>query len=152
MQQSHFNVHTSPGRCPVACVPSAPSKVAALSSDEVLRRYAEQDELVTADQLASLLSERVDQAVSLVARWIVGRRVVSLSLNGYLQLPLFQFHRETLAPRPEMIAILDVLSAQLDEEAVAAWFVTPNPELEGHWPLRLLLRDSLAVLRAARTG
>lgn len=128
-----------------------PSARVDLSDDELLRRYDAVDGLTTGDHLAWLMSDCVEQAVSVVARWIVARRVVCLRAQGQLLLPWFQFDRTTMTPRPEVVAVVDALHEWLDDGGVATWFVTPHGALEGQWPLRALRLDPSAVLNVARS-
>lgn len=121
-----------------------------LSDDEMLRRYETAGGLTTGDHLAWLLSERVEQPISVVARWIVAQRVVCWKTKGQMLLPWFQFDRSPMAPRQEVVAVVDALHEWLDDGGIAMWFVTPHPMLDGQWPLRALRLSSLAVLSAAR--
>ncbi len=121
-----------------------------LDGDELLRRYQAHGGLTTGDQLAFLLSDRVDQAISVVARWIVDHRVICFSPHGQLLLPMFQFERATLLPRPAVVMVLDELGHSLSDTDIAAWFGTPEASLGGQWPMHVLQRDAAAVQLAAR--
>jgi len=122
----------------------------AIGGDELLRRYEENGGLVTGDHLAGLLSDRVDQAISMVARWILAHRVVYLRSQGQLLLPWFQFDRQRLAPCPELTDVVGALWERCEDSEIAAWFVTRHAALEGQWPLHALRTDLPAVLHAAR--
>jgi hypothetical protein len=123
----------------------------AMDGDELLRRYQAYGGIAGGDQLANLLNDRVDQAISVVARWIVDHRVISFSLRGQLLLPVFQFESTTLLPRREVVMVLDELSQRLNDTDIAAWFVSPEARLGGQLPIDVLQRDTAAVQHAART-
>lgn len=125
-------------------------KPVAMDRDELLRRYQVHGGLTTGDQLAHQLSDRVEQAISVVARWIVDHRVICFSPHGQLLLPRFQFERATLSPRPAVVMALDELGHNLSDADIAAWFVTPEASLGGQWPMHVLQWDAVAVQRAAR--
>jgi hypothetical protein len=123
-----------------------------ICGSELLHRYEQVGGLVTGDHLAWLLTDRVEQAISVVARWIITHRVVSLRPHGQLLLPWFQFDRQRLVPCPEVTAVIAVLRDRWDESEIAAWFVTQNPVLQGQWPVRAMQSDMASVLRAASTA
>lgn len=135
----------------VASEAPVPSARVDLADDELLRRYDAAGGLTTGDHLAWLMSDCVEQAVSVVARWIVANRVVCLKTQGQLLLPWFQFDRTSMTLRPEVVAVVDALHEWLDDGGVASWFVTPHTELEGQWPLRALRLYPSAVLNVARS-
>jgi hypothetical protein len=70
-------------------VPAGPTQFNPVTMDreELLRRYQVHGGLTTGEQLAHLLGDRVEQAISVVARWIVDQRVICFSLYGQLLLP-----------------------------------------------------------------
>lgn len=104
----------------------------------------------TGDEIAYLLSETVEQAISVVAKWVVAQRVVFLSFEGQLLLPMFQFERERLALRPSVVGAIDELMPRMGSKEIAAWFVTPEPSLGGCRPIEALEVDPVAVRCAAR--
>ncbi len=127
-----------------------PFNQVSMDGGELLRRYQAHGGLTTGDQLACLLSDRMEQPISVVARWIVDQRVICFSPRGQLLLPIFQFERATLSPRPTVAMVLDELGRNLSDADIAAWFVTPEASLDGQWPMHVLQRDAVAVQRAAR--
>jgi len=130
-------------------VPPSRSTVIPLDDDELLSRYAGVGGLLSGDQVAQRMSTHTDQAISLVARWIVGRRVVYVSLNRQIMLPVFQFDWDHGIPYSVVTEALDALRCWQDDRQIATWFVTPNSALNERWPLRLLHQDDRAVLSAA---
>lgn len=133
--------------------PQAPlsrSTLILLGDDELRSRYTLVGGLVSGDHVAERMSDHTDQAISLVAKWIVAQRVVYVSLNGQLMLPAFQFDWVHGIPYSVVTDALDALRYWQDDREIASWFVTPNMSLNDEWPLSLLHHDNCAVLSAAR--
>ena len=106
--------------------------------------------LVSGDELAYLLGRRSKQPISTVARWIVGRQVVSFEWQSQTMLPLFQFDPSDLALRPCVAEIVRELVHTHDDWEAAWWFVSPNAWLDGAMPVERVDDDAPAVLDAAR--
>lgn len=106
--------------------------------------------IVSGEGLARLLRVRHDQPVSLVARWLVGRSILSLDWRGQTWIPLFQFDRDTMKPRTCVFDIVRELAAAFDDWEMSLWFATPSTWLGDVAPLSMLDRDPRAVLRAAQ--
>ena len=62
--------------------------------------------VATGDEVAGLMQKHWDQAVSTVARWIVGRSVLSFTWQSQTLLPLFQFDLASMSLRPCVTAVL----------------------------------------------
>ncbi len=114
--------------------------------------------LVSGDDLAELIRHRCEvagwlpesQPVSLVARWIVTRSVVSLNSPWGPMFPLFQFDLPTASVVDAMAPLLDELRPVFDDVELALWFVTPNEWLGGSRPVSAMHHSLPAVLQAAR--
>lgn len=106
--------------------------------------------VVTSDQFIGLLRRRASQPISVLARWIVAREVVSLSWHGQVMIPLFQFDAARMELLESIPPILGELVGVFDDWDIAQWFATPNAWTEGVAPAEVLRRDGLAVLKAAR--
>lgn len=114
--------------------------------------------LVSGDDLAELIRHRCEVAgwlpesmpVSLVARWIVARSVVSLDSPWGPLFPLFQFDLPTASVVDAMGPLLDELRPVFDDVELALWFVTPNDWLGGARPVSAMHHSLPAVLQAAR--
>ena len=113
--------------------------------------FARTGGLATGDQVAQRLSAHSDQAVSLVARTIVNRRVVTFELRTSILIPLFQFDIRRMRVRSEVSALLLELNDVLDDWDVALWFAQPNDWLQGIAPVDSFLNDPEATYKAART-
>ena len=114
--------------------------------------------LVSGDDLADLIRHRCEVAgwlpdsepVSLVARWIVTRAVVSLDSPWGPMFPLFQFDLPTASVIDAMTPLLNELRPVFDDVELALWFVTPNDWLAGARPVSAMHHSFPAVLQAAR--
>lgn len=106
--------------------------------------------IVTGDAYGALLRLRCDRPVSVLARWIVDRRVVSLEAGGQLWLPLFQFDPATAAVREDVAPVIAQLINVFDALELADWFVSQNAWLGDATPLAMLASDAAAVMQAAR--
>lgn len=117
--------------------------------DSLTERYVASGGLISGDRLATRLSDHVDQAISLVARWIIMRRIICLRCQGQLMLPIAQLDSAGLYPCVTVEQAIKRLPSHWDELAIATWFVTPTPVLKGRWPISCLAVEPVAVLSAA---
>jgi hypothetical protein len=106
--------------------------------------------LVRGDEIARGLGERLEQPISVVARWIVSRTVVSFDWRSQILLPLFQFDAADMLPRPAIAAVVQELMNVFDDWELAVWFAQPNGLLRYAAPVDAIARDASAVLSAAR--
>jgi hypothetical protein len=117
---------------------------------EVLRAFGRTGGIVSGDELTFLLRTRTSQPISMLARWIVERRVVSFGWHGEYLVPMFQFDRADMTVRRPVSAILDELDGTFDDWDLATWFALPNTWLDDEAPVDVLSRDPHATLQAAR--
>ena len=114
--------------------------------------------VVNGDDLAELIRHRCEVAgwlpdslpVSLVARWIVSRAVVTLDSPWGPLFPLFQFDLPTASVVDGMAPLLEELRPVFDDVELALWFVTPNDWLAGARPASAMHHSFSSVLQAAR--
>jgi hypothetical protein len=120
--------------------------------------FADTGGMASGDELAQRLVDSAShaggasglQAISLVARWIVSRAVVTvLGPHGWM-LPMFQFDLATATIRPSMAPVLAELHGIFDDAEVALWFVSSNSWLEGDRPAMVMHKNLPGVLHAAR--
>ncbi|MGE0347942.1 hypothetical protein [Hydrogenophaga sp.] len=120
--------------------------------------FADIGGLVSDDELADLIRAQctddsqplVSQPISLVARWIVAQRVLTVESPWGRMLPLFQFDLPRAAVHPGMRLLLAELRGVLDDVELALWFVTPNEWLGGARPALAMQTMLPAVRDAAR--
>ena len=106
--------------------------------------------LATGDEVAGMLRARNEQPISMLARWIVGRSVVSFSWHSRIMLPLFQFHRESMCPCAGTSAVIAELVDSFDDWDLSSWFASPNAWIGGAAPAALVQSHPQCVLEAAR--
>jgi len=116
----------------------------------VLDAYGRTGGLASGDEVTFMLRRRTSQPISMLARWIVEQRVVSLGWQGEYLLPMFQFDRSDMALRPPVAAVLDEFDGTFDDWDLATWFALPNSWLADEAPIDVLDVDAGAVLQAAR--
>lgn len=114
------------------------------------RTFVDTGGIVTGDQLVDLLRKRASQPISVLARWIVAREVVSISSRGHLLIPLFQFDARSMELLACMPPILGELVGSFDDWELAQWFATPNAWTDDVAPAEMVFHDGRAVLEAAR--
>ena len=114
------------------------------------RAFRQGGGIVSGDQLAHLLRSTSWQPISLLARWIVGRKVISFDWHANTMLPLFQFDPSSMTIRQCVSQILRELTEVFDDWELAWWFAQPNAWLDHHAPVAVLDLDAKAVLDAAR--
>ena len=85
-----------------------------------------------------MLRRRTSQPVSMLARWIVERRVVSFGWQGEYLLPMFQFDRAEMTVRRHVSAVLDEFDGTFDDWDLATWFALPNAWLGDDTPVDVL--------------
>jgi hypothetical protein len=59
--------------------------------DVVAAFFAARGGLKSGDEVVALMRKHFDQPISVLAHWIVERKLLSLRLNGQLLIPMFQF-------------------------------------------------------------
>lgn len=130
--------------------PSTQDRLQVQQFDLMERAFRPGGGLVGGDELARLLRSRYWQPISVLARWIVGREVVSFEWQSNTMLPLFQFDLSTMTVRPRVADILSEITDVFDDWDVALWLAQPNAWLDDDAPVAVLELDSQAVLDAAR--
>jgi len=106
--------------------------------------------VATGNDVAERLRVTVRQPLSVLARWIVDRHVITFSCGAGPMLPLFQFDFDQGCIRLGAAAALSELAGVMSDDEVARWFVQPNTWLNGAIPAQTLMIDFPAVLAAAR--
>lgn len=107
--------------------------------------------LTSGDAVARLLRKRSDQPISMLARWIVERTIVSVEWQSQLLIPLFQFDQRDMSLRPCVAQVVQELRSVFDDWELALWFTQPNIWLRDAAPVDVVQRETAAVLEAART-
>ena len=102
------------------------------------------------DELALFLRSHCDQPVSMLARWIVQRQVLSFAWRAQTLIPMFQFELKRCSIRAGLTETITELAAAFDEVETVVWFARPNCWLAGAAPADVMIADAPAVRHAAR--
>lgn len=118
--------------------------------NELERAFSANGGMASTDEITMMLRARTDQPISVLARWIVSRKVVSVKSHSGTMLPLFQFSRCDMELRPRVVHLLEELEPVLTDWEVALWFARPNAWLGNAAPVQAIEVDARAVHDAAR--
>lgn len=130
-----------------------PAPVQSLEERQVLsmeRAFRGHGGLASGEDLSLRLRARCDQPISLLARWIVSRTILSVSWRTQTLIPMFQFDPHDMSLRPSVTQVFGELRDVFDDWELALWFAQPNAWLKDASPVDLLVIDPAAVLDAAR--
>jgi hypothetical protein len=114
------------------------------------RAFSVHGGMASGEEVARQLRQRCDQPISMLARWIVSRTVVSIAWRAQTLLPTFQFDRRDMSLRTPVVQAIAELRDVFDDWDLALWFAQPNAWLKDSSPVDLLAQDDTAVLQAAR--
>ena len=126
-------------------------RTAELTLNPTLAMFSEHGGVAHADEVLQYLRPHCNQPMSMLARWIASRDVLSIDVHGEHWLPLFQFDLGVGSIRPEAVQLFTTLTPVFDACELASWFVEPNVWLGGVAPARKWSLDFQSVLQAART-
>jgi hypothetical protein len=100
--------------------------------------------------MALFLRSHCDQPVSMLARWIVRRQLVSFVWRSQTLIPVFQVDLQSCSVRAGIPETIAELTDAFDDAETITWFATPNGWLCGAAPADRVASDMQAVLQAAR--
>ncbi len=105
-------------------------------------------------RILEALRSSCSQPLSVLARWIVDRRVLHLPWGSATFFPCFQFASDgqlsTYAPIPGVRRALVELDGVFDEMEIVEWFARPNDWLGWRAPATVVTADADWVVGAAR--
>jgi len=111
--------------------------------------YGVRGGLTSPEGIVNLMRPFWRQPISILAKWIIRRSVLSFSWRAQMLLPIFQFERPRMTPN-QVIADCSLAFGEFtDDEGFAAWFVRPCEWLDQRMPVDLLSMDPAAVVDAA---
>ncbi|MDB5827577.1 MAG: hypothetical protein JWQ73_1797 [Variovorax sp.] len=134
---------------------SSSSQIDARDTDEmamftVMQAFRGCGGIFSGDAMAGHLGSYWAQPVSVLARWIVDRRVLHFPWRGTLMLPAFQFEPADGTICSEVTQVIGQLVNVLDGCELVKWFVRPHCLLRGDLPVRLMKANAPLVFEAAR--
>jgi len=115
----------------------------------LIDQYGAHGGLASPDEVISLMRPYWRQPISILARWILDRKLVSFYWCTQILLPSFQFERPRMTPNRAVSDCLRELGEALDDEGLASWFVRPCLWLDQRMPVDLVLNDPDLVIDAA---
>jgi hypothetical protein len=130
-----------------------PVELQSLESRQFLameRAFSVHGGMASGEEVARQLRQRCDQPISMLARWIVSRTVVSVAWRAETLLPMFQFDRRDMSLRVPVVQAIAELRDVFDDWELALWFVQPSAWLKDSSPVDFLAQDGAAILQAAR--
>ncbi len=116
---------------------------------ELIDGYGAHGGLASTDELIDLMRPHWRQPISILAKWMIGRKVVNFMSRTQFVLPIFQFARPRMTPNEAVCDCSVELGDFMGVEAFAAWFVRPCGWLGQRMPVDLLSSDPYAVVDAA---
>jgi hypothetical protein len=119
-----------------------------LRAAEIIDAYA--GHIVDGHELVRRLRIRESQPISVVAKLLVNRQLLSFSWRGQFILPLFQFCQPDMSVLPAVGDVLAELGTAFDNEDASIWFCRANSSLANATPMDTIERDPGAVIAAAR--
>src|ERR1700744_483140 len=96
----------------------------------LIDQYGAHGGLASPDEVISLMRPHWRQPISVLARWILDRKLVSFYWCTHIMLPSFQCERPRMTPSRAVSDCLQELGEALDDEGLASWFVRPCPWLD----------------------
>lgn len=105
--------------------------------------------LLSGDEVAQLMRTRHPQPTSVLARLIVDRKVVNVTFEALILIPLFQFTPQW-SVHPNVIAAVGELAHVKGDWGIAEWFTEKNTSLNDSRPIDLVASSGAAVIQAAR--
>jgi hypothetical protein len=112
--------------------------------------YGRHGGIATGDEVTGLMRGYVDQPLSVLARAIVTRSLVSFVWRSEIWIPLFQFDQSKISLRLDVQQVVHELAYAFDDWELALWFARPNIWLQQVAPLAAIDKDLSAALQAAR--
>jgi hypothetical protein len=116
---------------------------------EIIDEYVAHGGVASPDEIITLMRPHWRQPISILARWIFGRKVVSFSWRMQMLLPVFQFAQPRMTPNQAIADCSLEFGELMDDDGFAAWFVRPCMWLDRKMPVDLLPDDPDAVVDAA---
>jgi hypothetical protein len=114
--------------------------------------FARHGGMVGGEELVHRMGALPGRPMSVLARWIVSRKVIAIDWQLTMLVPMFQFGSNPMKPNPACGRIVSMLSEVMDDWAIGLWFAKCNLLLGGTRPVDLLSHGPWEVLQAARAA
>lgn len=118
--------------------------------ERLIADYTSRGGILLAAQVLERLRARRPQPLSVLARWITDRDVISFTFKDRLLLPAFQFQLGDMAVLSPVQESIKALRPMLSDLEIAQWFLMPNNYVGGNRPIECIAEHPEVVERAAR--
>lgn len=117
----------------------------AAAREDLLRDFG----ALSSAEVAELVGSKAANKAALANRWKQEGRIFSVTFQGGVLFPAFQFDAEG-QPRPVIADVIAALKPTSSDWELALWLAAPTGWLAGRRPVDLLDEDPSAVAEAAR--
>ena len=114
--------------------------------------YARHGGMLRSDEAVRQMRELWDQPISVLAKWIVARTMITIDWRREVLIPMFQIDLCEGRLRPGCAEIIRELRDVMDDWEIARWFSVGNPWLGGSPPVDIMVTSSREAFHAARVA
>ena len=114
--------------------------------------YAPHGGMLRSDEAIRHMREHWDQPISVLAKWIVARAMITIDWRYDILIPMFQIDTRSRGLRPGCREIVAELRDVMDDWDIARWFAAGNPWLAGATPVDMLAASWREAFQAARVA
>jgi hypothetical protein len=114
--------------------------------------HARHGGVLRADEVAQRMRSHWDQPVSVLAKWIASRAMITIDWHDDILVPMFQIDPRSKGLRPGCREIVAELKDVMGDWEMARWFATSDPLLGGLAPVDMLAVSWREAFNAARVA
>jgi hypothetical protein len=114
--------------------------------------YAPHGGMLCSDEAVRQMRELWDQPISVLAKWIVARTMITIDWRHEMLIPMFQIDLCARSLRSGCAEITMELRDVMDDWEIARWFAACNPWLGGLPPVDMMVMSSREAFHAARVA
>jgi hypothetical protein len=114
--------------------------------------YAPHGGMLRSEEVVRQMREHWDQPISVLAKWIVARAMITIDWRYEILIPMFQIDTCSRGLRPGCREIVAELRDVMDDWDIARWFAAGNPWLGGSTPVDMLTASWREAFHAARVA
>jgi hypothetical protein len=114
--------------------------------------YAPHGGMLRSQDAVRHMREHWEQPISVLAKWIVARAMITIDWRYDIMIPMFQIDTRSLGLRPGCREIVAELRDVMDDWDIARWFAAGNPWLGGSTPVDMLAASWREAFHAARVA
>ena len=114
--------------------------------------YARHGGMLRSEEVIRHMRDHWDQPISVLAKWIVARAMITIDWRYDILIPMFQLDPRSRGLRPGCREIISELKDVMDDWEIAGWFAASNPWLGGLTPVDVLASSWREAFQAARVA